>query len=288
MADNKKVFDVEVDGKPVKLAVKRPDHKTQQAAQMVYNRAFREAVKPSDGKSGAIVRASLESVLRDQKLWDDAKQAQFNKLNQGLLEGERKLAKGGIKAKEAREVAIQMRRDRWDLRQLLTERNSLDLYTAEAQAENARFNYIVSACTVYSDTGKPFWKSEDDYLANGNEEVAIKAASTMGNLVYNLDEQFETKLPENSFLLKYGFCNKELHLVNQAGELVDAQGRRVDEKGRLINDKGELVDAEGNLLTEDGDYKFEFSPFLDDDGVALPPSPPDDCFSANVAAAATV
>ncbi len=274
MADNKKTFDVDIDGKAVKLAVKRPDHRTQQAAQLVYNRAFREAVKPSDGKSGSIVRASLESVLRDQKLWDDAKQAQFTKLNQALLEGERKLAKGGIKASEAREVAIQMRRDRWDLRQLLTERNSLDLHTAEAQAENARFNYIVSACTVYPDTGKPFWKSEDDYLAGSSDDVALKAASAMGNLVYNLDEKFEEKLPENSFLLKYGFANKDLHLVDKAGRLVDAQGRRVDEKGRLVNDKGELVDAEGNFLTEDGDYKFEFEPFLDEDGDAI--SPPED------------
>jgi hypothetical protein len=272
VSENKKSFAVKVGDKDIQLAVLRPTHKVQQQAQLVYNRAFREAVKPADGKSGAIVRGALDAILRDQKLWDDAKSKRYEELAGALLEGEKKLAKGRIKVAEARAIAIQMRRDRYELQQLLASRNELDLNTAEAQAENARFNYLVSACTVYADTGKPYWQSEDEYLGSAEDEVAGKAASLLGSLLYNLEDDFAKKLPENSFLLKYGYVNQKLHLVDKKGRTIDAEGRLVDEKGRLINEQGELIDRDGNLLTESGEYKVDFEPFLDEDGKPVEPA----------------
>ncbi len=268
--DNKKVFEAKVDGKVLELAVLRPNHKVQQQAQLVYNRAFRQSVKPDDGKSGSIVRAALDGVLRDQKLWDDTKQARYEALQKALLGGEKRLVTGGFKLKEARELAIQMRRDRWELRQLISDRNSLDLNTAEAQAEQARFNYLVATATVHADTGKPYWKSEDDYLAS-TDEVGGKAANLLGNILYNLEDGFEAKLPENKWLTAYGFANAALHLIDKdSGHLIDSQGRRVDDKGRLVNEQGKLIDSEGNLLTEEGEYVVDFKPFLDDEGTPVP------------------
>jgi len=266
--DNKRVFKVEVDGKDIELAVKRPDLKTQQQGQIVYSGEFCRLVRPNPdtGEPNAITRPALENVLRKQGLWDDAKQAKWDSLNESLLQTEKKLAKGGIKLSEARELAVQMRRDRFELRQLLIDRNSLDINTAEAQAEQARFNYYVSSCTVYTDGGKPFFKSVEDYVNRAVEPAAQKAAQTLGQLLYGLDDNFEAGLPENKFLLKYGFAREgDLHLIDpKTKDLVDAKGRRVDEKGRLINEKGELVDDEGNLLTESGEYKVDFVEFIDD------------------------
>lgn len=269
MADNKKTFGVEVNGKETAFAVLRPNNKVQQQGQLVYNRAFREAVKPSDGKPGAIVRAALEGVLRDQKLWDDAKQARWEELNKKLLDGTKKLQAGGVKLSEARALAIEMRATRWGIRQLLQDRNSLDLNTAEAQAEQARFNYFVAACTVYADTGKPYWKDEDDYLSSAADGVSAKAPSLLGNLLYNLEDNYEANLPENKFLIKYKFSNKELDLLDKQGRRIDEKGRLIDEKGRFVNEAGEYVDVDGSPVTEEGEYKVDAKPFLDDDGKPL-------------------
>lgn len=268
MSENKKSFTVEVDGKDVELAVVRPSQKVQQHATVVYNREFRLATTPADGKPGALVRKALERVLREQKLWDDAKQAQFEALNKRLLDNEKKLSEGGIKLKEARAIAIKMREDRWELRKLLSDRNALDMVTADAQADNAKFNYLVSACTVKAD-GKLYWKTEEEYLADSDGQVAIKAAQILANMIYGLDEDFEQKLPENKFLAKYKFCDDKLRLVNKDGKFIDADGRLIDDKGRYINEAGEYVDLDGNLLTAEGDFKVEFKEFLDDDGVPV-------------------
>lgn len=270
---NKKTFEVEIDGKKVELAVQRPDLAKQQRGQLIYSREFCRLVKPEDGKRGAIVRGALEGVMREQGLWDDNKQRKWEELNRKLLEGEKTLATGRIKLSKAREVAIGMRRDRYELSRLLSDRNSLDANTAEAQAENARFNYLVSVCTVYADTGKPYFKSEEDYLNQAATEVGNQAAVLFSQLYFNLDEDFEKNLPENRFLLKYRLCReKDLHLIDKDGNLIDAEGRRVDEKGRLVNDKGEIIDSDGNLLTEEGEYKVDFVEF-EDDIHSSPPQP---------------
>lgn len=264
--DNKKVFEVE----NVKYAVLRPSSKIMQQGQIVYNSAFRQAVKPDNGKPGAIVRAALEDVLREQKLWDDAKQKKYEELQTKLLAGDKRLHEGGFKLTEARALALDMRRWRAELRRLLADRNSLDANTAEAQAENARFNYYVSACTVKADSGKPVWQNEDEYLANADTPMAEQAARLLSVFVFGLDEEWESKLPENVWLKKYGFINDKLHLIDKQKRLIDSEGRLVNEDGRYINEKNEFVDRDGNLLTEDGQYKVEFKPFLDDDGKPVP------------------
>jgi hypothetical protein len=269
MSENKKVLKAEVDGQEIELWVVKPTQKVQQQAQLVYGSAFRQAVKPEDGRPGAIVRAALEGVLREQKLWDDAKQKEFERLSAALLKGEKALAEGGKKLSEGRAIALQMRRDRYAYRQLNSDRNALDLNTAEAQAENARFAYLVAACTRTRED-KPYYKSMEDYLGRENDPVGFRAATLLGQLIYGLDEDAEKKLPENKFLLKWKFCREgDLHLIDAQGRLIDAQGRLVDEKGRLINEEGKLVDTDGNLLTEEGDYLVEEQPWLDEDGSPL-------------------
>lgn len=256
---NKKPFEVEVDGEKVRLAAQRPTHKVVMDAAVVYNAAFRRAVE-----GGMMVRARVERVMRDQTLWDDARQAELVRITRTLTEGEKKLARGGGKLSDARQVALEMREARAALRVLMAQRNELDQTTAEAFAEQARFNYLVAACTVYEDTGDPYYRDADEYVGGDNDPVAGPATDAFGKLYYGLDDDFARKLPENAFLLKYKLVNDGLHLVDRQGRLVDELGRLVDDRGRLVNDRGELVAADGTLLEEDGSYKVEFAEFEDD------------------------
>lgn len=265
MTDNKRTFTVKVGEQETKLDVQRPSHRVKTRGDMVYAKRLQEAAS-----EGVPVQLRMEKLMRDQGLWDDEKRAKFEECHSKLLEGEKKLLMGGnagLTKKAAKELAIQMRRYRVDLRTLTSERNQLFSSTAEAFAEQARFNYLVAACTVYEKDGKPYFKDADDYLARaGDDEVATKAADTAAKLFYGLDkqEEFLKNLPENAFLRKYRFANEEGHLMDERERLVDTSGRLVDGDGQLINERGELVDEEGNLVTETGEPKVEFAEFLEE------------------------
>jgi hypothetical protein len=243
------------------FAVKSPSINDQKEANKIYNTAFSEAIKAK-----ALVRAKLDDVLVEQGLWDSDKQEKFNKLQNTILEGERILAKGGIPLKEAKKQALSMKKSRLELRDLIAVKTNLDTHTAEGQADNARFNYLVSCCLVYNDTKEPYFKGYEDYLNKAADPVAVLAAQNLAAMLYGLDSDYEEKLPENKFLQKYKFVDKNLRLVNEKGKLVDEENRLIDEQGRFINETGQFVDKDGNLVDKDGDYLVEFSPFLDDSG----------------------
>jgi hypothetical protein len=258
--DNK--FTVEIDGKPVEFAINMPGKEDYREADKVHNRAFADALE-----SKAIVRLKLEKVLRDQGLWDDDRQARLKAVQAEILGLERKICKeGNIKLSEARNLAISMRKKRNELKEILSERTELESMTAEAQADNARFNFLISRCVVYNDSKKLYFKDYADYINQLNTEIAQKAANTLVKLLFGSTD--ESDLPENKFLKEWGFVDEKLRLVNKDKKLIDEDGRLIDENGRYINEKGEFVDRDGNLVDQEGNYKAKDGPivFLDDDG----------------------
>ena len=250
----------------VEVAVQRPNHRQILEAQNVHNRAFREALE-----NKAILKECLERHLRDQGLWDDHRQNKLESLTKTILEGEKALSRGKIKLSKAKEIAFEMQDARAQRAELLSERLSLEGNTVQAQAENARFNYLVSCCTIDNASGKPIFKGLDDYLSHSTEAFAWEAASVLAEMVNGYDPEAEKKLPENAFLLKYKLVNDKLRPINADGKLVDRDGRLVDEEGRYINEDGEFIDRDGNRVDADGNYVFEDAgAFLDEDGNELP------------------
>jgi hypothetical protein len=254
-------FSVTVDNKELELEIKASTLADQRESQKIYNQAFSDAVK-----SGSIVRAKLDDLLKEQGLWDDKKEVLFKTLQKQILDNEKKLAKGGISLKNAKNIAINIQKLRNELRDLISVKTNLDSHTAEGQADNARFNYLVSSCVVYKSNGNKYFKNYEDYLNRAADPVSIIAAQKLASIMYGLDNDFEKKLPENKFLLKYKFVNDSLDFVDDKGRLVDEEGRLIDKNGRFINEEGKFVDKDGNLVDESGDFVLEFEPFLDDDG----------------------
>lgn len=254
-------FKAEVDGKEVEFNIKSPSFKDQREAQKVYNQAFADAVK-----SGCIVRGRLDDLLREQGLWDEVKERKMKTTQQQIFDNEQILAKGGISLKAAKSVAIEIRSLRQELRELISSRTSLDSNTAEGQADNARFNYLVSCCLVYADNNKCYFENYENYLNKSADPIAIRAAQLLASRLYGLDDNYESNLAENKFLKDYNFVDDNLRLINKDGHLVDEEGRLIDEDGRFVNEKGEYVDRDGKLVDDKGDYVCEFKPFLDEDG----------------------
>jgi hypothetical protein len=256
-----KTFKATVDGVEKEFLVRSPSLNDQREAQKVYNQAFTDAVK-----SKSVVRAKLDDLLQDQGLWNDEKQAKFTALQRELLDGEKRLAKGGFSLNEAKDLAVKMRRLREEIRDLISVRTSLDNHSAEGQADNARFNYLVSACLVYNDTKQTYFLNMEDYLNRAGEPIAVLAAQNLANMLYGLDNDYESTLPENKFLKKYKFVDDKLRLIDKKGRFIDSEGRLIDEAGRFIDDQGNFIDKFGNRVDAQGEYIVEAKPFLDDDG----------------------
>jgi len=256
-----KTFTSTIEDKEVTLCVRSPSIEDQKEATKVYNQAFTDALK-----SKAVVRARLDDLLVEQGLWDNSKQKQFDDLQASILENERRLAKGGIPLSEAKDVALEMRKTRDKVRDLISVKTSLDTHTAEGQADNARFNYLVSACTVYDSTKQRYFSSLEDYLNRSTDIVALLAAQNLANMLYGLDNDYEGGLPENKFLKQYKFVDDKLRFINKEGKLVDSEGRLIDENSRYIDADGNFIDKFGNRVDKDGEYIIESKPFLDDSG----------------------
>jgi hypothetical protein len=255
--------EVEENGKTVtrSFSITETTLQQQNEATKVYNRAFRDALE-----SGALLRNKLEDYMRNQNLWNDEKQDKLEGLQKEILDGEKRLSKGGIRLSAAKDIAMEMSERRTEIRVMLMEKNSLDGSTAEGQADNARFDYLVSSTLVYNDSNKPFFNNLADYRNRNTETVSVEAARRIAQRMYGLDADHDHKLAENKFLKEFSFIDEELRLVNDEGKLVDREGTLINEDGRYVDKKGNLIDKDGNPVTEEGEYDFKRKPFLDEDG----------------------
>jgi hypothetical protein len=257
------------DGQEVfKLALLQIDADIGRQAQAVYNKTFSSAVR-----SDALLRSSLNKHMEDQGIWTKVMEEKHKKLADRINDNTEKLARGGIKLADARQIALDTRDARNEIRELIAERSSLDTNTAEGQAENARFNFLVSAVTVNDNTGEKFFNDLDDYLARSATEPAVEAATKLGQIMYGLDPGYMKTLPENKFLIKWkfaAFSDEAVRLINEDGHLVDDEGRLIDKEGFYIDADGNRVDRDGNPVTEDGELDVECAPFLDDEGQPIP------------------
>lgn len=276
----KKVFKTTENGeeKEIELAVRIPTAVEKQRGRRVHAKAWRDGVE-----AGAIMRDALDRYLRDQKLWDDLRQKEYDRLRNSILDGERRIRMGGnagLTKKQARELALQISDWRDELANLVTERNRVDANTADALADQEQFNYFVATCTVYNDTGKPYFTvngldpSVEVYTDKATEKVGFDAATKFAEIWYGTDDDAAEKLPEKKFLKEYGFTDEKGRLIDRQGRLVDRKGRLIDENGRFINENGEYVDADGQRVDDEGQYVVEFAPFLKDDDEEVENSTP--------------
>ena len=273
---DKEIFEGEdLDGNVVKFSIKTPGAEEIKKSQVVYNKAFKQALD-----DGALLRQKLTEYMREQNLWDDNKQKQYDDLIEQISEMEESLQKGGIRLSLAKEIALDLRKKRDKFRILIAERNALDAASAEGQADNARFEELVRLCTMKPETNARWFSDQKDYDASANQPWVVTAAEKLGNAMYGLDPNYEKNLEENKFLQEFKYVDNELRFINEDGHTVDSEGRLTNEDGRYIayeNDEdykarknSYFVNKDGEKVVEKGDEWVkesiaERSPFLDED-----------------------
>jgi hypothetical protein len=228
-------------------AIKPANAEASIEAQKVYNRAFKRAIE-----EGAILKKSLEDHMRRQGLWDDSKQQEYEELLKKSADIEYKIKSGFYKkASQVRDKSIELKKLRNQLSSLLTVRNSMDSMTADGQADNERFFYLITACVHDYETQKPVYTSLDDYHEKSDTDLAIECATQFANFAYGLEENYEDKLIENKLLKKLGLLNDKGQLTNKSGQRVDLDGNLLNEEGARIDTKGNRIDINNNPVIED-------------------------------------
>jgi hypothetical protein len=271
------------DGNTVKVLLKAAGPSEYRDSQVEYNKAFRKALD-----SGALLRQKLSDFMVEQGIWDDAKQKKNDDFVDKINAKEEILRGGGIKLSEAKEVALELRRLRFQFREFISEKNSLDQNSVEGQADNARFAELVRLCILHPSTKKPYFQNQSDYDAASDQPWVVQASSELASMIYGLDPDYDNKLTENKFLKEFDFVDEDLRLVNKNGHLVDVEGRLIDEDGRFVKYKTEEAEKEKDkdqcfyvnrsgeevikVEDEDGEERWvtkdkaERKPFLDDEG----------------------
>tara|TARA_B100001939_G_scaffold348163_1_gene373363 strand:+ start:14736 stop:15644 length:909 start_codon:yes stop_codon:yes gene_type:complete len=265
MPERIKVESNDNDGKKVTVYIQLPNSKVSKESQLAYNRTFRDAIQ-----SGAVLRRKLDDVLIEQGVWSEEKENRYQEILVSINENEKKIASGGIKLSEAKQIALEMRDSRAEFRNLIAERTQMDSSTAEGQADNARFNYLCFAC-ILDENGEKLFESQEDYENDTGTPYVVEAARVLAERLYGLDANFEKNLPENTFLSDYKFVDDELRLIDEDGNLVNRDGERVNELGYRVDEDGKLLSHDGIELDDKLRYKMDFVPFLDEDGKEVTP-----------------
>lgn len=252
-------------GEEITVVVQRPTSRDSLEAQKIYMKHFRLALE-----NGGFVEEEVEKILKDRNIWNDDKEAKVKELSEKIMRGEKQLAMGGrdeegnkFTKEQARELALQMARWRNEQLMILAERNSISDNTVQSVANNARFDAQVALCTKHEDgrfvyDGKDVFEKHQNYVYSKEWEVSIKAAEALAEMLYGLVIEDAKNRAENRFLLKYGFVDEKLRLINKDEHLIDEKGNLINEEGYYVDKEGNIIDLYGNRRDKDGNIIADF------------------------------
>lgn len=268
--DNRKVIieTVDIQGKPLKLAIIRPGNRIGQEANMAYNLRMASLIRKGSQNSAdrLLLRAELEEYLEKTGVWTLQDALEVEKLALEIRAHELLLKKGGMTDIEGRDLAIQMASKRQLIMEKHAKRQQFDSTTVESQAENFRFEFLLVNCLVFDADETKFLKNHNEYIDRQDESAVVDGAKTLANMIYGLESDIHEHMFEMRWLKEAKFIDDDGRYIAKDGTMTDQGGRRVNDKGRYINEEGEMVDTLGRLVDEHGNLLVDVSkPFVDNE-----------------------
>lgn len=249
-------YKIKVNDEEKEVIVNKPSSRIEAEASAYANKVFTKLMneKNDDGSPAYMLRVNMDQCLIERGIWTDSIASRLMEVTKNIQDLEDKIYKGGMSKKEGREIALKLKTARLEQIRILSARNQYDENTVEGKVDNAKFDYLVTKCVLFSD-GSPIFNSVDEYRYD--EDIAgqlFEAIGDLGSMVSRYDPNFEKKLPENKFLLKYGFVNDDLRYINEDGKLVDIEGKLVDQDGNYIDEEGNPIEVDNPLDKEIGEF----------------------------------
>lgn len=201
----------------ISLDVRRPTYQNQREAQFHYSKAFSEAIKnkvPS--------KLKMEQILKENGDWTEDDDKIAKEMTDEIRRNQKKLLAGKIKKSEAEKLAWENIKRSEDYLAFCSKKNQYFDKCAESIAEQAKFNYLTYACTVYNNNGKQFWKSYEDFLEDNNKNplVVNVSGALLASLIYNMDNDYRSDWPEYQFLKKYKYVNDNFEKLDKDGNTI--------------------------------------------------------------------
>lgn len=242
----KKEFTVNDDnGKEIKLVFRQANREDFNQADRAQAAKVAELVRDR-GRRKLLLKSEVETFLKENNIWTDADQVKIEEIQSTIDTLLNKLRKGGEKISVGRKVCIEVADLRQQLMQKASKRQVLYDQTIEAIAEVEKVEYLIYTCTVYAEDGKNYWDSFEDMKNDQDSNVYKQASQYVYQVVFNLNPDFENRLPENRWLKKYNFIDDKFNFIDRkTGERVDRSGNpieKIQEKAiqRIENLQGEI------------------------------------------------
>ena len=149
-------------------------------------------------------------------------------MQKDLLEGEKKLAKGGFSLNEAKDLAIKMKSIRDEIRDLISVRTSLD----------------------------------NDYESNLPENKFLKKYKFIDDKLRLVDKKGRLIDADGKLI------DEEGRYIDDQGNYIDKYGNRVDKDGEYLVESKPFLDDDGNpIVLEENNEKSEKPPAVTEEPV---------------------
>lgn len=190
----------------VTYKIKRPTATQRYEAQRIYNRTLNQAIA-----DGCMVKEQVQKFAEERGIITPEKDAEIEALRKQIIDLEKQLDQGGVELEVAKEWALKLRELRADLLVKSLVLAQLLSNTAERQAEIARDEYIISV-VICNQHGVPVCKNFDDFLARRDDPVIMAGEDKFLEVNNGISYDFVKDLPENKFLLEYGFMDDNFRM----------------------------------------------------------------------------
>lgn len=240
--------------KEVTVFVKKPSPKDIRKADIYQSKIWTECIKEGVPTKEQLIKTMQSSGIIDEELIEKKRniESELEKLEKKLYLGDGKKTED---IEEGKKTALMMKLLRDELVSLSIRVNDVSSNSADSIAENARFDYLVSAC-VCDENGNRVYNNIEEYESKSSDEIAYAAAEKLAEMLYGISSQNENS-PEDNWFKQLNLVDEEGNFIDESSNRVDFSGRKLNENGFYVNDKGERTDSEGNLVDENGNYVIQ-------------------------------
>jgi hypothetical protein len=184
-------FEVELSsGDKKKFKTRAPTTAELQEGEFEYSKAFNRAIM-----AGIVPRNTLIAKLIENGVWSDEQDEAIEKKRLELVAFEEKFENAdNAEKKQMKETLSDLRQELFQMRQ---ERSSFVAHCAEAKADEAQRNFLVSKVTTDALTNRPVWKTLNDFLNEQDGQLVFMSTYEYMTFVNGLSSDFMGQLPEN-------------------------------------------------------------------------------------------
>lgn len=229
------------DGNDLVLKFVRPSQKVLNKADLIYRTMFSNALR-----EGVLTSAEVDKILRARGIWDDNKEVEAAEIRAKISNLEAKLKDASLNNEQGEAVCKEISSVRVDLLRHNSVYTTVADNTCENMGNEARSQYLCSACVYDNKTGLKVYKDVEDFKDRLDEPTAADAyRETMISALEvaigrDLPSDLTEEYAENKWLSDRGLTEQDKAEAEEAEEEV-TEKKPVMKKKKKVRKKSSKV-----------------------------------------------